>query len=67
LHVVDVADAGALRVRSLSCVIPSDQRATLKRQRGRGTAYKDAEHPCNTTHEPVRDRFGLTATKGGVG
>src|SRR6266581_925600 len=34
---------------------------------GSGTAYKDAEHPCNTTHEPTRDRFGLAATWGGVG
>src|SRR5437016_6908750 len=48
-HVVDVADAGAPRVRCTLRVIPWDQRATLKRPRGRETAYKHVEHPCNTT------------------
>src|SRR3989441_2004332 len=53
-HVVDVADAGAPRVRCTLRVIPWDQRATLKRQRGRETAYKHVEHPCNTTKPEVR-------------
>src|SRR2546422_3214026 len=58
-HVVDVADAGAPRVRCTLRVIPSDQRATLKRQRGHGTAYKHVEDPCNTTTGSGVRRIGL--------
>src|SRR5881397_1723693 len=54
-HVVDVTDAGPPRVRCTLRVIPSDQRATLKRQRGRETAYKHVEHPCKTTNRSVCD------------